>query len=209
VVVRGSFRTDMFTHHIETWEPFLRTLEQREARILEIGSFEGMSACYFLWRLPKARITCVDSFAGHSGVGAVGEDLTRLEETFDRNLSIVDGNRVRKLVGDSGRVLCDLIDEGQRFDVVYVDGSHLALDVLVDAALSWHVLEPGGLMIFDDYGWWEFLGPGRLVRPAPAIDAFLDLVRDDCEVVAKGDQVLIRKLAPTTDDLATEHDSSG
>ena len=52
----------------------------------------------------------------------------------------VDASRVRKLVGDSKHVLADLHDEGARFDFVYVDGSHLALDVLVDAALSWHLL---------------------------------------------------------------------
>ena len=182
----------MFTRHIPTWEPFLSQLERRAARILEIGSFEGMSACYFLWRLPDAHVTCVDSFAGSSGIGAVGEDLSEVERTFDRNVSLVDDKRVRKVVGDSGRVLFDLVSEGERFDVVYVDGSHLALDVLVDASLSWHVLVRGGVVIFDDYHW-EFLGEGRLVRTAPAIDAFLAVVQDDCDVLVRNEQVIARK----------------
>src|SRR5438046_459400 len=185
----------MFTRHIPTWEPFLSQLERRAARILEIGSFEGMSACYFLWRLPDVHVTCVDSFAGSSGIGAVGEDLTDLERTFDRNVSLIDRARVRKVVGDSGRVLFDLVTEGNRFDLVYVDASHLALDVLVDAALSWHVLASGGIMIFDDYHW-EFLGGGRLVRTAPAIDAFLSVVQDDSELLAKNQQVILRKTSP-------------
>jgi predicted O-methyltransferase YrrM len=107
----------------------------------------------------------------------------------------VGSNRVRKLVGDSGRVLFDLVDERERFDAVYVDASHLALDVMVDASLSWHVLASGGIMIFDNYGW-EFLGQGRLVRTAPAIDAFLDVVQDDSEVLLKGEQVILRKTEP-------------
>jgi predicted O-methyltransferase YrrM len=182
----------MFTRHIPVWEPYLQGLEGCEARILEIGSFEGMSACYFLWRLPDARVTCIDSFAGTSGIGAVGEDLTDLECIFDRNVSLVDGSRVRKVVGDSGRVLFDLAVDDERFDLVYVDGSHLALDVLVDAALSWHVLSQGGIMIFDDYRW-EFFGAGRLVRTAPAIDAFLTVVQDDSEIFWKNEQVILAK----------------
>src|SRR5919201_3356285 len=105
IVARGTFSSDLVSRYIPTWEPFLRELEDRVARILEIGSFEGMSACYFLWRLPDARITCVDSFAGSSGIGSVGAHLSALEQTFDRNVSLVGSNRVRKLVGDSGRVL--------------------------------------------------------------------------------------------------------
>jgi predicted O-methyltransferase YrrM len=196
VVERGRFRADMFTRHIASWEPLMRTLESREPRILEIGSFEGMSACYFLWRLPRAHVTCIDSFAGSSGIGAVDEDLTELERIFDRNIALVDASRVRKIVGDSGRVLFDLVSESEKFDLVYVDGSHLALDVLVDGALSWHLLEPGGVMIFDDYKW-EFLGPGRLVRTAPGVDAFLEIVEDDSEVLSKNDQVILRKAAET------------
>jgi predicted O-methyltransferase YrrM len=97
-------------------------------------------------------------------------------------------------------VLFDLVTEGQAFDVVYIDGSHLALDVLVDASLSWHVVKPGGHVIFDDYHW-GFLGEGRLVRTAPAIDAFLSVVRDDCEVLLKNDQVIARKarVSPTAE----------
>lgn len=196
VIAHGAFRTDMFTRHIAAWEPIMSKLSSGEPRILEIGSFEGMSACYFLWRLPRARVTCIDSFVGSSGIGAVDEDLSQLEFIFDRNVALVDGNRVRKLVGDSGRVLFDLVSEEEKFDLVYVDGSHLALDVLVDGALSWHLLEPGGIMIFDDYNW-EFLGPGRLVRTAPGVDAFLEVVEDDSDVLSKNDQVILRKSAGT------------
>src|SRR5439155_23250839 len=49
VVARGAFRAHTMIPHITTWEPFLSELGGRGARFLEIGSFEGMSACYFLW----------------------------------------------------------------------------------------------------------------------------------------------------------------
>ena len=53
-------------------------------------------------------------------------------------------------MGASHPALLVLIDQRRRFDFVYVDGSHLALDVLVDAALAWRLLSPGGVLVFDE-----------------------------------------------------------
>lgn len=39
------------------------------------------------------------------------------------------------------------------FDFYYVDGSHVAPDVMADAVLGWRLLKPGGIMVFDDYEW--------------------------------------------------------
>ena len=160
--------------------------------MLEIGSFEGLSTCYFLWRLRSAQLTCVDTFEGSPGLPS--DDRAGLEEAFDRNVELVDASRVRKLVGDSRRVLLDLADEASRFDLVYVDGSHRGLDVLVDAALSWRLLEVGGVVVFDDYGW-ALLGDDPLLRPGPAIDAFVSLVSVHGEVVYHDRQVALRKVS--------------
>ena len=191
VVERGDFTQDWFTAHAESLETVLRPLERRAARMLEIGSFEGLSSCYFLWRLSDLRMTCVDTFEGSSGLPS-GE-REGLEDAFDRNVELVDASRVRKLRGDSRRVVLDLADEHARFDFVYVDGSHRGLDVLVDAALSWPLLEVGGVVVFDDYRW-ALLGDDPLLRPGPAIDAFMGLVSAHGEVVFHDRQVALRKL---------------
>src|SRR5262245_51531667 len=49
VVVRGNFSQDWFTGHISTWEPVMVSLEGRPSTVLELGSFEGLSACFLLW----------------------------------------------------------------------------------------------------------------------------------------------------------------
>jgi predicted O-methyltransferase YrrM len=131
---------------------------------LEIGSFEGLSACYLLWRLRDAQLTCVDTFVGRVWHRDVPEVTRRLEQTFDDNGRLVDQTRVRKIVGDSRRVLLGLREEGREFDFTYVDGSHLGLDVLVDAALAWPLLAEGGTLVFDDYEW-DVLGDDPLMRP--------------------------------------------
>ncbi len=193
VVERGTFSRDWFTGHANSWEPMMEALSGQEARALEIGAFEGLSACYLLWRLPDAHVTCIDTFAG-SPEHVAGDLLpdTGLETAFDANVALVDATRVRKLVGDSKRVAVDLHAEGARFDFVYVDGSHLALDVLVDAALTWSLLAVEGFLVFDDYAW-SALGHDPLLRPGAAVDAFLTLVDGKYELVAKADQLAVRK----------------
>jgi len=191
VVEQGDFTQDWFTVHIEGLETVLRQFQGRAARMLEIGAFEGLSTCYFLWRLSDVQMTCIDTFAGTAGLPSGGRE--GLEAAFDRNIQLVDSSRVHKLVGDSRRVLLDLADERARFVLVYVDGSHRGLDVLVDAALAWPLLEVGGIVVFDDYRW-AMLGDDPLLRPGPAIDAFLGLVSTHGEVVFYDRQVALRKL---------------
>src|SRR5262245_5623567 len=88
VVTRGSFSQDWFTGHIASWEPVLKPLEGRPSSILELGSFEGLSACFLLWRLPEARVTCVDTFAGSPEHSVMGMHDLSLEEVFDRNVGL-------------------------------------------------------------------------------------------------------------------------
>jgi predicted O-methyltransferase YrrM len=63
---------------------------------------------------------------------------------------------------------CDL------FDLIYVDGSHTAPDVLVDAILGFQLLRKDGVLIFDDYLWSMETSPHAdpLNTPKLAIDMF-------------------------------------
>lgn len=192
VVERGSFTAKWFSPNVGRWEPFVARLDGRRAEILEIGSFEGLSSCYFLWRFLDARVTCVDTFAGGPEDAVYGFGGRDLEATFDANVALVDAGRVRKLKGTSRTQVAGLVDEGSAFDLVYVDGSHLALDVLVDAALAWQLLNPQGLLIFDDYDW-AMLGDDPLLRPRPAVDAFLELVKAHSHVLQRRGQVILRR----------------
>jgi len=192
VVTRGTFGHDWFTHHISYWEPVVRDLAGRRANILELGSFEGLSACFLLWRLPDARVTCVDTFAGLPGYHAYGIETSELEQTFDRNVALVDSSRVRKLTGETRSILPTLLDTEEQFDLIYVDASHRALDVLADTALAWQLLAVAGIVIFDDYA---PVAPDEdpLEHPTPAIDALLAVVADRHEIVDDRRQLIVRK----------------
>jgi Methyltransferase domain len=187
---RGTFSEDWFTVHIPEWTRILAPLEGRAVRVLELGSYEGLSACFVLWRLPDAHVTCIDTFAGIEGYTPYGIETSGLDERFDANVALIDASRVRKLVGTTHALLPQLVAEQEGYDLIYVDASHTALDVLADVALAWQLLVDGGVMIFDDYG---AAPPGEdpLLYPKPAIDAFVRLVAP--ELVSDARQLAVRK----------------
>jgi predicted O-methyltransferase YrrM len=195
VVSRGTFTGEWFLEHVRAWDRMLAEFDaRRDLRFLEIGSYEGLSACFLLWRLLErtgGTLVCVDTFAG----SVEHEGVTGLEERFDANIAEFGwSNLVRKEKGDSRRVLLDLLDEGASgsFDFVYVDGSHHSLDALVDAVLGWRLLARGGLLVFDDYLW--DTDPDELGNPRRGIDAFARLVRDRSRVLARGSQLVLGKV---------------
>ena len=75
-------------------------------------------------------------------------------------------------------------------DLIYIDGSHEADNVLLDGLLSYKLLKEGGIMIFDDYGLDEPLGYKDL-KPSIGIDAFIEVT--NAEVIFNGYQLAVRK----------------
>jgi precorrin-6B methylase 2 len=48
-------------------------------------------------------------------------------------------------------MLPQLLDEQQKFDVIYVDGSHVADDVLTDGITAWRLLKQGEVLILTTF----------------------------------------------------------
>jgi predicted O-methyltransferase YrrM len=161
-------------------------------RVLEIGSWEGRSALFFLNYLPRSRLTCIDTFEGgkeHQHADAETY-LPQVERRFLANTKPFRG-RIEIIKARSADALAALGIRNLRFDLAYIDGSHLAVDVYSDAMLAWPLMTRGGLVIFDDYLWREV--PGRLDRPKPGIDAFLSAIKGRYRLVLDGYQIAIVK----------------
>ncbi len=155
-------------------------------KILEIGSYEGSSACFLIDKLGDSgplEIHCVDTWDGGIEHKEGGEDMATVEATFDRNLKTAIAERpnirIVKHKGPSDLQLAGLLAGGKAgyFDFIYVDGSHQVTDVLCDAVLGFRLLKIGGVMVFDDYIWSEDLAGGKdfFRCPKPAIDAFVNI----------------------------------
>ena len=177
----SNFTRDWFTPNV----PVLSQYVFRDAEtILEIGSFEGRSTCWFAEHCSQAHITCVDHFRGSSDMKDI--DMTGLFERFMLNVAHL-GHRLAVQVGNSWDVLPTMPKSS--FDIVFVDGSHEAQDVLHDAVQAFRLVKTGGLIIFDDYGW----GLEGQSRPKEAIDAFLHCFNLKVHVTYKGYIVIASK----------------
>ena len=182
-----EFTRDWFSNQIPNWKQYFKQFVDVDGlNALEIGSYEGMSTCWFLEQVlthKSARITCVDPFTASWG---------KYEHFFDSNiLKTGSAFKVKKLRGMSYNALKPL--EPSSYDFVYIDGSHFASDVLEEAILSWRLLKVGGLMIFDDY---QLKYPNNPTQnPQIGIDAFLAAFSPKLELVVKSLQVIVKKIA--------------
>jgi predicted O-methyltransferase YrrM len=161
-------------------------------RYLEVGAYEGNSAAYVYTLLEgNVRVTVVDPF--EDSIELAGIKMDKVLERFTANMAAVGAtSAVRVLKGRSVDHLPKLIDCGEQFDIIYIDGSHTIADVMLDATLGWQLLARGGLMIFDDY-WYRRPELGRAFRPKLAIDAFVGAMAHDIEVLDVATQVFLRK----------------
>jgi predicted O-methyltransferase YrrM len=178
-----SFTADWFGWNIGVWQQMLSGLAGRPNLVfLEIGCFEGRATIWLLGNILTSRtskICCIDIFEGDH------------EQRFDHNMKVAQcEDQVTKIKGYSQDALRKL--PLNHYDFIYIDGSHVASDVLEDAIIAFRLLKSGGIMIFDDYEWdWS---DDEYLVPKIAIDAFLRVYARKCELLHKGYQVIVRKI---------------
>ena len=190
-----TFGYDWTSSHFPTWARLLARYRDLPARVIEVGSWEGRSALFFVNYLPRSKLVCIDTFAGseehRAHPEAFANDLSEIERRFDANLAPF-AERVEKRKAPSAVALAELGIDGRRFDIAYIDGSHRSADVYGDGVLAWSMLAPGGTMIFDDYEW-EYM-PEPRSNPKLGIDSFLRAFEGQYRIVHKAFQVALEKL---------------
>jgi predicted O-methyltransferase YrrM len=192
-----EFSSDWTSGHFPNWSTIFAPLKNQSIKVLEIGSYEGFSALFFLNYFSRSTIVCVDAWNLRTPEPAivklgpsVAADYPLAEGRFDRNLNVFS-DRLIKLNAFSADALGELGVKGERFDMVYVDGSHRRLDAYRDCTLSWPLLNPGGVMLMDDYEFGSRL-PDEL-KPKQGIDAFLSNVAGCCDEIHRSYQIAILK----------------
>lgn len=178
-----QFSADWFSRHTNIWRELLKRFPT--SRYLEVGSYEGRSACFVIEHCAAQRdleIHCVDTWAG--GVEHEAGAMPLVEGRFDHNVQLARSRAahavdLQKHKALSSTAMISLLAQGRTeyFDAIYIDGSHQAPDVLTDACLAFQLLKVGGLLIFDDYLWsMEAKGAQDFYNmPKPAIDAFVNI----------------------------------
>ncbi|MGA2420371.1 MAG: class I SAM-dependent methyltransferase, partial [Candidatus Acidiferrum sp.] len=178
-----SFTKDWVSSHDANWRHWLAKFAgQANIHGLEIGSFEGRSALWFVENIlthPSSQLTCIDS---------------RFRPAFEQNIAPVSA-RVRVIRGRSEAVLRDSAFSTASFHFIYIDGSHEAPNVLSDAILAFPLLVPGGIIIFDDYRWKSTTPDIPQSMPLIAVDAFVSVFQNELRVLHRGWQVAAEKPA--------------
>jgi len=119
--------------------------ELKPKATLEIGLAYGASALVFaqghkdIGATPQGQHIALDPFQDHlrhAGIATVGK----------AGLS----GYLRHIVALSDQALPELLSEGRRFGMIYIDGSHLFEDVFIDCHYAAQLLDEGGVVVLDD-----------------------------------------------------------
>ena len=117
--------------------------------MLEIGSFEGLSSCFFADDFldhKESSLTCVDPFD-------LSDETTPLtsttKEIFTSNIHNTSNysktNTIETLSDDFFK------SNVTKYNFIYIDGSHVPEDIARDMDNAWGCLQQGGIMWMDDY----------------------------------------------------------
>ncbi len=179
-----SYRDDWTTDRLPLWLPYIKHLIGRaNVNILEIGAYEGRSTVWMLEKIlthPTSLIVCLDPFCPNPTFMISGDYLPRFAENtepYRGKVRIVQSLSQDLLPGTLLDFVCN------RYDLIYVDGSHEMDDAFRDARLAMLVSKPGTIIVFDDYEWKD-------VRFA--VDQWLNEMGERIEVLMCGYQVMVR-----------------
>lgn len=189
-----EFTTEWADNNIPYVAPLLRDFAQGRGQIryLEIGAYEGRNLAFMDWLLPaKLDVTVIDPWFDETLNPE--EKYHAVEPRFRRNVAKLNFTGLSTRKGFSTYELPKMLEAGETFDLIYVDGSHTAWAVMVDLAYCAALLDIGGMMVLDDY--WhhesEIGGPGV----KQAVDRFHGVFRDYFEITAVYRQVALTKTA--------------
>jgi cephalosporin hydroxylase len=177
----GFFGSNFFEKWIPKWNTVLGHLSGKPNIVgIEIGCLHG-----------DCTVFCADKIVNGEGSIHYAIDINT-NEYLENNLAPYIDN-VQFIQGKSYDILRHNFKENTA-DYIYIDGSHLAIDVLSDAVLAWHILKDDGIIIFDDYGWGIHTTDDKQ-KPKLGIDAFLLAYKGHYELIDQiGWQVYLKKL---------------
>ncbi len=178
------FTQDIFSYRISIWEEHFQPLMVKEGvNALEVGYYQGMSCCWMLDKIlthAADRFTCVDK-----------NYYPKFKENVVKTGS---ESKVIFLEGNTHELLAACTPNS--FDLINLqDRCKLTKYTEKNTQLAWKLLQPGGFIIFNYYGWRNRADPQQ--NPREGIDRFLDSVKAQWQQVYKSlptNQLIIRKL---------------
>jgi hypothetical protein len=178
----------MFSNWFESQAHFFeRNVPQIPLRALQIGTYTGDATEWLLNNREVEYLDDVDTWGGSEEEAHYSIDFKSVEEYYDSRFKDVPGVRKYKMTSD---YFFQNIPT-TRYNFIYIDGDHTALQTALDGLNAFKSLDSGGVMAFDDYQW-TYGGEGFLI-PKRGVDAVLSVCTGKYEVIDSGYQVWIKK----------------
>ena len=178
----------------KNWDIYLNRFIDKKINCLEIGSYKGATSVWMLNNLCKnkeSNVFSVDPW--EESPEYLNINFSDIEKTFDENIKNTGKKSQNvKMKMFSTEAFDILKNKKVTFDVIFIDNSHEAKNIMRDAVLSWDLLNENGILIFGDYGW-EKLNKDYL-RPYIAIDSFIHIYTPELQVIFKGYQLMVEKI---------------
>ena len=86
-----------------------------------------------------------------------------------------------------------MIKQNKKFDFIYIDGSHKAIDCYVDCLLSWQLLNDNGIMGIDDY-LYKISLTDEFENVMKGVDHFLEKIKGQYILLVNGYRIFIKKV---------------
>lgn len=181
------YTNNWFDRNVNTTMKFLsehvKTLKD-PINVLEIGSHEGRSTVWMLHNLcinPSSILISIDPYFTNDVTTPVDNNTKLL---FTNNIEFSGkGDQIIQYRDLSKNVLPQL---DIKFDIIYIDGSHLFEDVLIDIEYSYKIIKNNGLILIDDYG-------SSTPDISKAVNLFMSK-NPDLKIIIKEYQILLQKI---------------
>lgn len=123
-------------------------------RFLQVGAFTGDASLWMLRNVltgAGSTLTDVDTWQGSDEPEHRVFDWAEVERAYDERMrGFASRGRLNKFKGTSAEFFNTA--DG-RYDFIYIDGDHFSGTVFSDGGQAVRLLNPGGLLAFDDYQW--------------------------------------------------------
>ena len=171
---------------------FKKKQTNTKIRVLEIGTYAGISLINIINRIPGSIGIGIDMWCNYNENNLLENiDNLRVKNSFYKNINAAGlQDRISGIESDSTNALVSYIKSGEKFDFIYVDGSHLLLDCYSDLVLSWELLISGGILAIDDY---LYKKNNILESPYEAINHFLKRYDGKYKLLNKSYRVFLEK----------------
>jgi len=163
--IANGMQGKTFHHHLHILYDLRSSLgpdPEKKKKYLEIGTYNGGSACLMMLHPFPTDIYCIDPLNLPGSKGRIEDpplNLSSSEEQFD--ITLKNFNKfnifqrevkvIRGYSSDFDRVLRPVYSDGLTFDLILIDGSHKYQDVINDFVNYYSLLNQQGYLVFDDY----------------------------------------------------------